>query len=270
MAWREGIAKFPPALPPKNLDLDVLLRMIEYRTVDQAGIELFSLRYNSPELGLIRRELKDEKVMVKYDSSDLSLIYVADKRFGKYIPVPALDQNYSTGLSLYQHEIIKKYTRNYLKSKVNEESLIKAKKRVQEIVNEEMTRTKKMGTRVRVARFAGINSKEKSEIKLNPEDHRYLTAPPLPMLPPAHLQEEDMGEDFTGKIASDSDVSEISANKNYKKKSKTKVRNDEASAKNAEANANTEMSNEDIDLTGWSAGFDLPEEKINIWKILAI
>jgi putative transposase len=262
LAWREGIAEFPPALPPKNLDLDVLLRMIEYRTVDQGGIELFSLRYNAPELALIRRELKGEKVMVKYDSSDLSLIYVADKRFGKYIPVPALDQNYSRGLSLYQHEIIKKYTRNYLKSKVNEESLIKAKKRVQEIVNEEMTRTKKMGTRVRAARFAGISSKERSEIKHSPEDHRYLTASPLPMLPPSSLQEETLKKEITENIANDSDVSKMPANKTYKKKSKTKVQNNkDTSVEDIEVDSDVEMSNEHIDMTGWSAGFDLPMKK---------
>ena len=149
-----------------------------------------------------------------------------------------------------------------MKSKVNEESLIKAKKRVQEIVNEEMNKTKKIGTRVRAARFAGISSKEKSEIKNITEDHRYLTALPLPMLPPAHLQKESLKEESVENIVSDSDFLEMPADKNHKKKSKIKAeKNNGISVEEVEINSNMGAVKEDIDMTGWSATFDLLKGK---------
>jgi hypothetical protein len=47
--------------------------------VSRSGIELFTLLYNSSELGLIRRRLGEgEKVMVKYDPTDISVIHVWD------------------------------------------------------------------------------------------------------------------------------------------------------------------------------------------------
>jgi putative transposase len=283
VAWREGIAKFPPALPPKDLDLDILLRMIEYRTVDQAGIELFSLRYNSPHLGLLRRELKGEKVMVKYDSADLSLIYVADVKMGTYIPVPALDQNYTKNLSLYQHNLIKRFTREHLKSKVNSESLIKAKAYVQEIVRSEIYKTKSTRTRVQIARFEGINSAEKSTFQPVPEDHRKVNFTPLPMLPPASEAEAEYAENSDEATTPVSPVSSIAdenqnniVNKNINKnKSKTlkKPKKGKSSPKNEQSDTKPFLDKnkhtvpevieniENLETDEWGGSFDLPNRK---------
>lgn len=265
LTWREGIEKYPPALPNRNLDLDILLRMIEFRTIDSGGIELFSLLYNDSQLALIRRELQGKKVMVKYDPSDLSLIYVADTKKGTYIPVPALDQNYTKGLSLYQHEIIKKFTRNYLKSQINSESLIEAKSRVQQIVDHEFNLTKKTRTRVQAARFQGINSKEKSKSATSAEDHRnYIETAPLPMLPPANIAEAGIFIPDDEFPVPDSKAVKSAVIRKSKKKLSLENDNVDISQPPSEIEnvfEENDVESETPDLSGWGGGFDLPKRK---------
>jgi len=258
--WLEGIEKYPPALPPRGMNLDVLLRQIAYRKIDQGGVELFGLRYNDPMLSLVRREAKDKKVLVKYDSSDLSMIYVADERQGTYIPVPALDQAYAQGLSLYQHEIIKKYVRNHLKGKVNNETLIAAKARIQEIVNQEIRLTRKASTRVRAARFMQIDSRELSRAPspVSPEDHRNFIPEPIPMLPPAadetgdHIMENPSEKDSIGIIT-----------KRGRRKKRAAAANapeiSDAAFGETEQNPQEAETNEAPNLNGWGADFNLPK-----------
>ncbi len=167
LSWREGTEKWPASLPPSNIDLDILLRMIEYRTIQHSGIELFGIRYNDPKLSLLRRELDGENVLVKYDSSNLGMIYVADVRRGTYIAVPAMSVGYAEGLSVYQNKIIRRYRREYLKGKEDIESLIKAKKRIREIVESGIKFSKGIKNNTRASRYLQIDSKTENLSKLD-------------------------------------------------------------------------------------------------------
>lgn len=55
--WAESVAKDPPNLPPSSNELKVLLGFTAHRGVSRSGVELFTLLYNSIELGQIRRRL---------------------------------------------------------------------------------------------------------------------------------------------------------------------------------------------------------------------
>ncbi|MBI3583196.1 MAG: transposase [Nitrospinae bacterium] len=94
-AWKTAIEEFPPALPPNKRELEVLLGMIEERTVSAKGIELFGLFYNCDELLSLRLGQKREKVKIKYDPTDISVIHAFDQFKGVFIPIPALDQSYT-------------------------------------------------------------------------------------------------------------------------------------------------------------------------------
>ena len=155
--WKESVAEWPPNLPCRSTDLDILVGFVERRAVGPSGIELFGLQYNCAELGLLRRSLaRGEKAKVKYDPTDISRIYVWDKVSNSFLIVPALNQDYTAGLTIWQHEAVKKYTRKFLKSLMDVESLCRAKARIQEIVGRERLLT---GKALRGKRRASVSLK---------------------------------------------------------------------------------------------------------------
>ncbi|HEV2883099.1 MAG TPA: transposase family protein [Pyrinomonadaceae bacterium] len=154
--WDESIAVYPPSLPAKGTDLRVLLGHVEYRKIRQQGIELFGLFYNHDMLSILRRETKGQKVKVKYDPTDMSMIYVADSKNGLFIPVPAVDQKYTKGLSLFQHDVIRNYARKIVEAFVDSDALWRARKKIEEIVEQAWNNTRKSSTRAKLARFKGI------------------------------------------------------------------------------------------------------------------
>lgn len=255
LAWKQGIEKAPMRLPPTEQELDVLLRMIDHRKVEKDGIEIFGLRYNDPALSLIRRQTKGEKVQVRYDASDLSLIYVSDIENGIYIPVPALDQTYTKGLGLYQHRIIKKYLRNYLRSQVDSTTLLAGKARIQEIVAQEFKLTKKIYSRSKIARYNQESSTtiQKRKLKnstapdINETENKTEKEPLL--LPPAG------GNDFNN-----ADLEFTNRTRKNKKpviSSDTEI-DDESTASVVDPQTiSDEPEDDDLDLTGWGADFNL-------------
>lgn len=154
--WQEGIAKFPPALPHRQEDLRILIGHVEYRTIGPSGIELNTLFYNSEDLALLRRESKGEKVALKINPEDISIIYVYDHKRDKYIPIPALDQEYTKGLRLWQHEVIKNYARKNVEGRLDHAALMRAKRKIQEIVDSEWVKSHKSSLRSKMARWNGV------------------------------------------------------------------------------------------------------------------
>jgi putative transposase len=158
-AWNEGVLKYPPALPRRKADLRILLGKIEYRTMGPSGIQLYTLLYNCEELTSLRQESEDEKVALKLNPEDLSIIYVYDRKNDRYIPVPAVDQEYTKGLSLWQHEVIKNYAHKLVGERLDSDALLRAKKRIQEIVDEEWAKPHRSGPRSKMARWKGIRQR---------------------------------------------------------------------------------------------------------------
>ena len=155
LRWERGIAEWPPALPANGEFLNVALGYTEERVVSNRGIELDNLFYNDEELAMVRRTLEPhKKVIVKRDPSDLSLIHVYDEKHDKYLAVTAIDQDYTKGLTLYQHTVISRYVRERLKRSVDVFALARAKREVQEIVEREWNAAGgKLLGRKRAARF---------------------------------------------------------------------------------------------------------------------
>jgi putative transposase len=157
--WQVAIAEYPPALPRRHQDLQVLLGCIAQRTISASGIELHTLFYNDERLAGLRRRLKPgERAAVKYDPSDLSMIHVADKENDEYITVPAVNQAYTQNLSLWQHNIIRRHANQIAKGSVDIVALCLAKEELQEIVNREWLKTQKTRRRQVIARFVNYGS----------------------------------------------------------------------------------------------------------------
>ncbi len=165
--WSKAIAYHPPALPPSNKELRVLVGLVEKRVISRRGVEFEGLYYNSPDLVRLRSDLEPEdkrrkdgkrvreKALIKIDPNDISNLYVFDPSSDNFIAVTALGVEYTRGLTLWQHKVIKKLAATEYE-KVDIVALALAKKRIQEIVEREWLVTKKGKTRTLMARWKGI------------------------------------------------------------------------------------------------------------------
>ncbi|MGZ5434547.1 MAG: Mu transposase C-terminal domain-containing protein [Pyrinomonadaceae bacterium] len=295
LRWQKGIAQWPPALPANAELLDVTLGYTEERVVSHRGIELDHLFYNDDDLALVRRTMDSrKKVIIKRNPSDLSLIHAYDEKHDKYIPVPAVDQEYTRGLTLYQHAVITRYVREQLKRNVDIVALARAKSEVQDIVKREWLAAGAKGkTRARLARLRGEGIQKREAIELpNADDntrksrvlgpskpHLMLTAgtesladrssdignshqassdvttKPEPNLKLVKSDEEAALEVSDGK----SKQSKACRSSNGKKKpsSKRVAKKAKRVLKNTSISSAAESVSEDLDMTGWSGDYNL-------------
>lgn len=142
---------FAPGLPPNAQELSILLGRTLTRVVNHYGIQFASLRYNCDELTTLRTRLKGEKAKIKYHPADLSRIYVYDPFECQYIQVDALDQEYTQGLSLWKHRVIRRAVLDEQDS-VDIVALGQAKRKIQAIVDDGRRR-KRQQSRSRIARW---------------------------------------------------------------------------------------------------------------------
>jgi len=173
--WEDAMEKaFFPRVPTSAEDLSILLARTTERTINRYGIEFESLRYNCDELALLRHRLAGSsaktvnpsgKVKLKYTPSDLSHIFVFDPFSRVYIKVPALDQAYTSGLTLWSHTIIR-HEALASRDRVNIRDLVAAKKKIQEIVEQSKQRSK-VQSRKKIARWEASNSPSRSNEHIN-------------------------------------------------------------------------------------------------------
>lgn len=172
-AMRSG---FAPRVPPNAEELSILLGRITHRIIQPYGIQFSSLYYNTPELALLRTRLKGEKIKLKYHPTDLSRLYAYDPLAQRYIEVPALDQEYTQGLSLWKHRIIRKAARDAYNS-VDLAALGRAKRNIQKIVAAGRSR-KRLSTRARIARWE-TEGKPTRQLETDSVESEILNAAPL-------------------------------------------------------------------------------------------
>ncbi len=141
--WEAAMAEgFSPRLPPSAQELLILLGRVAYRKIQHYGIDFLNLRYNSPDLALLRNRLNGEQAKIKYHPGDLSRVYVHDPFDGVYVIVPALAEDYANGLSVWKHRIICEYVRSQ-QDEVDLAALGRAKRKIQEIVDGALRRKRR-------------------------------------------------------------------------------------------------------------------------------
>ncbi|MCA9921456.1 MAG: transposase [Anaerolineales bacterium] len=165
--WEEAISRgFFPRVPTNPEELSILLGRMTERTIQHYGIELFTLRYNCDALSLLRHRLKQNKgagqsgsarTKIKYLPDDLGHIYVYDPFEMQYIKVPALDQAYANGLSIWSHDLIRAEVLAN-QDRVSMVALGEAKRKIQQIVEESKQRGRKRKTRKKQGRWQSANS----------------------------------------------------------------------------------------------------------------
>lgn len=151
--WHSDMTDLPPPLPPSASQLDVVLGMVVQRVMFHYGIELEGLKYNGPELGELRCRMGvGAKVELTFDPGDLGHVNVLDPQKRAYIVVPAVNQAYAKGLSLWQHRVIRRYAQRQLNARTDLVALAQAKAEIRALVERDFNRKSARG-RKRHARF---------------------------------------------------------------------------------------------------------------------
>jgi len=156
--WQAEMIDLPPPLPASASELDIVLGMTVQRVVFHYGIELEGLKYNAPELGELRRRMGlGMKIELTFDPGDLGHVSVLDPQRKTYIHVPAVDQGYARGVSLWQHKVIRRYAQRQLSARTDIAALAQAKAEIRELVERDLERKATRG-RKRHARFVEDHS----------------------------------------------------------------------------------------------------------------
>ena len=159
--WERALGKdFVPRLPPSRNDLAVLLSRIESRVIQNTGIEFENLWFQDTRLSKLREILKGEPVYFKYNPGDISRIWVMVPGQKRYLEVLAVDQDYTSGLSLWKHRVIKRFVREEMERDVDRVVLIQAKEELYQLIHKKFRWGKKLGGRKRGARFLDIRVNE--------------------------------------------------------------------------------------------------------------
>ncbi len=119
------------------------------------------------------------RTKVKYNPTDLSSVYVLDSNNHQFIEVPALHQEYTQGLTLWQHKVVKQLARMEA-DRVDIVALALAKEKIQRIVEREWKQSKRGKTRQSMARWLGIESSSstlKTGEKLPPNKSQTMDSP---------------------------------------------------------------------------------------------
>lgn len=154
--WVEGVEDFPPRLISDHEDLNVLLSCFrEVRKIHPKGIVIEGIWYNSRRLTELRNSSpKAIHVDMKLDPTNLSKIHVRDPRNNNYFEVPALDQNYTAGLGLWPHKILRKHLRALGSRQVDVLERATAKEQIHALIHEtSKTKKRKRTTNAKIARF---------------------------------------------------------------------------------------------------------------------
>jgi putative transposase len=119
--WRESLKHWTPRLPNKVDDLDLILSRQDTATITKKGVQFKGIVYQSTALQeLFQNHPKKRSVKLRINDGDLGIIYVIHEASQSPVRVPARNQRYADGLSLYHHLQIRKI--QALKNAIDENS----------------------------------------------------------------------------------------------------------------------------------------------------
>lgn len=149
-AWLDD--GWEPRKPPSAEYARIALGQTVQRRVYHYGISYQRLLYNSDELGTIRDVLGKQKARVKIHPADLSRIYIYHPITKQYMAVPAKNQRYTRGLTLWQHRIIR-HAALLNKHATDPAALGRAKRKIWALADEAKGRQLTLRTRRQLERF---------------------------------------------------------------------------------------------------------------------
>jgi putative transposase len=154
-AWQEGLNRVDRYLPPSSILLDSAFSSSSTRLLSHKGIEFDLLFYNSRELGVLREQYGSElTVEIRAHDDDLGSLIVVAPDGKTLIKVPAVDVEYASGLTRWQHKVCKRFQRATLEDDARDISLLEARNRIRSLIEQDMKLSPRK-TRNQQQRFLG-------------------------------------------------------------------------------------------------------------------
>nr|WP_315247082.1 Mu transposase C-terminal domain-containing protein [uncultured Albidiferax sp.] len=165
--WHEGAQRRVRELPGDLQTLKRRIGRVTERSLRADGINLKGLRYADDRLlPILKKWGIGTKVRVVYDAEDLGDIQVWAPEENDPVLVLAIDQDYARGLTLIQHQLIRRQTLENGKDIEDTEALRIAKNQIA-VSLETLVCHRKLRTRRKAAAGHGITS-ENPEARLKP------------------------------------------------------------------------------------------------------
>jgi putative transposase len=133
--WEEGLLEVPPPrLPLQSLQLDLAMGIQASRVVDGDGVFFKYLRFNSAELQHhLRNQRGNFRTEIRINPDNIGCMHVHIPKANEWIVVPMQrpSPNYGQGMSLIQHELIRREAKAKLTKANAYEVLEKTRERVE-------------------------------------------------------------------------------------------------------------------------------------------
>lgn len=186
VAWKRGCEEWEPEeFTGTEAELDFKFAILDKKTLSKSGITVYvDLTYSSERLAKYRGCKGNHIVTYKYNPECMGTIWVLDEDADEYFTVPAIDYEYASGVSLWQHKANIKYQRSLSSSEYDEDAEIDAEIRMEEIAEESIVTTKKIRNRRRGARYQENAERAKSQ-------NRELLEKPMQV----YQQQEDVDDE---------------------------------------------------------------------------
>lgn len=187
--WQSAIQSSEIAYPVNPELIDILMAKSTNRTLTHKGIVVHNILYNHPDLVALRKRMGSTlDVEVRHDELDLGRVWVRISNTDDFIEVPAINQAYASGLSLWQHDLCRKFAKeNHLAEDIS--AYARAKVEIREIVAA-AHKGPKSKTNIKVARFQEAQARTKGSMQMaaqQPNATEYEPLPDLQVSDPATL-----------------------------------------------------------------------------------
>lgn len=177
--WKSSIRLEDIPLPDESTNFDVVMGRVGEKALTHKGIEHEGLLYNSEQLTELRhREGAKLRVEIRANDSDIGHIYVLDPSTSASYSVPALRQDYAKGLSLWQHNVIKRWQAKDPNLGTGPDGWLQAKEDIAQLIEQDF-QLKRRKTRKRVARFKEDSKRNQPKVPENNPESEWIPAAPL-------------------------------------------------------------------------------------------
>ncbi len=159
--WAEMVERYPLEPVESVEQIEATLGRPRTATLSNKGVVFEHIRYGSDELVALlasprfRERAPDRRVRFRYDAGDLGAVRVHDPLADRYFEVPALDQEYAKGLSIWQHRVIVRFENRRMAGAADFAGIAQAKVEIAAMF-EAAWQGRRLKSRARAARHDGV------------------------------------------------------------------------------------------------------------------
>ena len=187
-------------IPPKKLELAFSENTTRVNNRD--GIVYEYIEYDNDFLLSLRKQFGNQTLNIKLNREDLSIIHVLNPVDEKYYPVEAKDQEYTKELTIFQHNVCRRYQKKLSADAVDEVSLAKTRQKIRDMISNEVLSSKKrkVAHTKAAARFNDLGQNKVGSNTLVNKSDESQSSPPSVSIPKGKSKPVESNSDFLKKF----------------------------------------------------------------------